>query len=159
MIPVRPSVCSTLKIHLKCPEIEKRWSKTAEGNKKKLEDKLNFSVVLTYLIVSITNFKWAAIFVSDKRILSVCLLLNHWYVFKLFNLGIVCQKSNYGYSKWCNLCALCSRDIKKNGKSKPIHSPSPKNELFFRVWCEINYTITITFMDFFLLIYRYSFPM
>ena len=71
----------------------------------------------------------------------VGMLLNHWYVFKLFNLGIVCQKSNYGYSKWCNLCALCSRDIKKNGKSKPIHSPSPKNELFFRVWCEINYTI------------------
>ena len=28
MISVGPSVCSTLKIHLKCPEIEKRWSKT-----------------------------------------------------------------------------------------------------------------------------------
>ena len=131
MISVGPSVCSTLKIHLKCPEIEKRWSKTAEGNKKKLEDKLNFSVVLTYLIVSITNFKWAAIFVSDKRILSVCLLLNHWYVFKLFNLGIVCQKSNYGYSKWCNLCALCSRDIKKNGISlNPSIRRAPKTNCF-----------------------------
>ena len=134
-MPIFDDFCRTFSmLHFKnSSKMSWNWEKMKQNCRGKQEETgglTEFQLVLTYLIVSITNFKWAAIFVSDKRILSVCLLLNHWYVFKLFNLGIVCQKSNYGYSKWCNLCALCSRDIKKMVSLNPSIRRAPKTNCF-----------------------------
>ena len=78
------------------------------------------------------------------------MLLNHWYVFKLFNLGIVCQKSNYGYSKWCNLCALCSRDIKKMVSLNPSIQRAPKMNCFLESDVKKFKLLTIAFMDIFI---------